>query len=207
MDRLGHVLARWHLSEQGYFVAFDLACQTPKDEGPVFRFDIAGVRLHNGRAVRAVVGAMRSWWFPSANMTPSMVRTHLLPGLLESLSDEAIGSFRSCLDLGMVPVDKVLFFSQASPEKSGEAEEILRRQGIETVYLERVATQMMEQPAGRAIHSDPLVMQVMGLLRGALRSTEESEGEAPPEKPARVAPPSPQLEFPIFDSAAESGEE
>jgi hypothetical protein len=209
MDLLGRVLARWHLSEQGYFVASDLACQRPDTEdGLVFRFDIAGVRLKNGKAVNAVVGALRSWWYPNAYLTPSLVKAHILPGLAESLSDDAVESFRACLDLGMAPVDKLLFFSHASPEKSEEAEEILRAQGIETIYLERVASQLISQPSNRAIHSDPLIMQVMGLLRGALRGSEVKEPGEVIEKPAAPEPvASPQLQLPIFESRVTAGEE
>jgi len=208
MDLLGRTLARWHLSEQGYLVTFDLACQRSGTEDcPIYRIDIAGVRLAGGKAVNAVVGALRSWWHPNAYLTPSMVRTHILPGLTDSLSDEAVETFRSCLDLGMVRVDKLLFFSHASPEKSEEAEEILRQLGIETVYLERVAVQLVQQPANKAIHSDPLVMQVMGLLRGAMRGREEKEPGEPLEKPAEVEPvQSPQLQFPMFHSTVTAGE-
>jgi hypothetical protein len=200
MDRFGQVLAKWHLSEQGYIVSFDLSCQSPEAEsGPIYHFDVAGVRLKNGKAVHAIVGAMRNWWSPSAYLTPSLIRSHLLPGIAEVLSDDAVAVFRQAYDLGAIPIEKILFYSQASPEKASEAEEILLQAGIRTIYIERIAASLVKLPAYKAVHSDPLVMQMLGMMRGAVREAAVEEGEEQKEKlekePAREDP---QLPLDLF---------
>jgi hypothetical protein len=206
MDFLGKVIAQWHLSEQGYIVAFDVSCPASgAEDGPIFKFNLAGFRFRNGRAVHAVVGELRSWWHTSAYLTPSVVRTHLLPSLSETMSDAAIQSFRNFYSLGAIPVEKILFFSHASPEKSTEAEEMLRQEGIETVYLERVAADLIHLPSHRAVHPDPLVMQVIGLLRGAFRiATEKAKEEGTGEKSQKAQVViSPQMSLNLFQEAPE----
>ena len=172
-----------------------LFCQAGfSEEGQTFRLDLAGVRLRQGKAERGVIGAMRNWWHPQAHLTPSLVRTHLLPGIAETLSDEAVQAFRRSFDLGSVPVDKLLFFSHASPEKSSEAEGILRRFDIETIYMERIAARLLRVSGSRSLQSDPLLTQVTSLLRGTLREAMEKGPIPKVEEPAAPdLPPSPQL--------------
>ncbi len=195
MDQVGRALAKWHLLEEGYLVSFDLFCQTGgTEEDQTFRLDLAGIRLRQGKAERAVMGALRNWWHPQAYLTPSLVRTHLLPGITETLSDEAVQAFRRSFDLGNAPVDKLLFFSHASPEKSSEAESILHGFGIETIYLERIAARLLQTSGSRSLQSDPLLTQVVSLLKGTLRETTEKGPIPKAEKPAEPdLPPSPQL--------------
>ncbi|MBZ0271275.1 hypothetical protein K8I61_04515 [bacterium] len=184
MDLLARALSKTHLESQGYLVSFDVPC-TESDDGDtlVWTFDVAAVRMKGGVVDGAVVGALRGWWQSSANLTPSLIRSHLAPGLFEMLSDEAIHAFRRCYHIGAAPVSRMLFFGHASPEKQDEAEELLRGRGIETIYLDRVAGALLSLPASRLPRLDPMAHEVMSLLRGAARV----ETGEPTEKPAPAA--------------------
>jgi len=202
MGLIGRALAKFHLTQQGYFVSFDVLCTPEKKEAQPYRFDIAGIRIEDGKITQAVIGILRAWWFPSAHLTPSMIRQNLKPAIPAALSDEAVRAFRRHLDLGFVPVDRLLFFSHASPEKSDEAEDMLRAWNIETVYLERVAARLQQMPAYGTHLADPFITQIMSLLRGAAKS---SGAKIPAEeKTAReiISLPTiaPQLEFGLFRS-------
>ncbi len=205
MGLIGRALAKYHLVEQGYFVSFDLLCPARNKEDQPYRFDIAGLRIESGKITQAAVGILRAWWFPSAHLTPSMIKRHLKPAIPAGLSDEAIQAFRRHLDLGFVPVDRILFFSHASPEKSDEAEEMLKALKIDTVYLERVAAHLRRMPVSGAQLADPFITQVMSLLRGAARSLEQ--GKAPEDVEEEFTPLKEpkidlQMELGLFSSAS-----
>ncbi|MCZ7583873.1 MAG: hypothetical protein M5R36_11340 [Deltaproteobacteria bacterium] len=204
MDQLGRALARWHLEGDGYIVSFDVSCASGEADGArSFRFDVVGLRVAGGAIERAVLAAMRPWWHPQAYLTPSIIRSHLLPGLSDALSEEAVDAFRQSLGLGPVPVERVLFFSHASPEKQSEAEDMLRRVGVETVYLERIAARLAETAAGRSDHTDARLTQIRSLLRGTIRAAEGRVPEPDPEAPEPVpTPPSPQLPLDFFGENA-----
>ena len=198
MGLIGRALAKFHLAEQGYFVSFDLLCPSKDSEAQPYRFDIAGLKIEEGKIVQAAVGILRAWWFPSAHLTPSMIRRHLKPAIPGALSDEAIKAFRRRLDLGFVPVDRLLFFSHASPEKSEEAERLLKTWNIDTVYLERVAAQLRSMPISGNQLADPFITQVMSMLRGATRDLRQKNAvEQEPE--VKIPVPAPRMEEPQLE--------
>ncbi|MCB9477982.1 MAG: hypothetical protein H6684_10835 [Deltaproteobacteria bacterium] len=208
MDRLGRSLAAYDLARSGYLAALDVSFAMGED-GATGRFDVVGVKLADGRVEAAVVGLLRAWWHPTAHLTPSTIRRHLQPGLTEALSDGNIAAFRAAWGLGEAPVERVLYFSHASPEKADEAESLLASLGIRPVYLERVAAELAQAPPGKEAPADIAATQFVSLVRGIGRQTALAAQSAPATRPRPSADEgiaSPQLDLKFFrDNLASSG--
>lgn len=205
MDLIGQALARRQLAADGYITAFDCEYPTGDDADAGRRsFDVVGLRIEDGRVCRVVVAAIRGWWSPSAYLTPSLIRLHLLPGLADELSDENVSAFQRRYGLAGVPVEKALYYSQASPEKAEEAEAILERYGIRTLYLDRLAAQLVLETPVRDAPAEPLLTQLRALLRGVVRDRAETTADrstVETDKGVRAVE-DPQLTLRLFGDAA-----
>lgn len=155
-------LAKWHLEQQGYLAAVDVAL-----DGSV-AIDAFGVRINANRDESAVFGVVRGWWHVGAYLTPSLIRSHLQSDrkLLErAFATERLEKAARQFRLSGVP-EKVLFYSMRSPSLAGEAEEELKLLGIRVVYLEDI---LAEALAGVKYdeRAQGTVFQALAMVKGS----------------------------------------
>lgn len=199
MERIAEALVKRYLASQGYLAAFGVSVAGVSEAGPVVKsFDVVGLRIRGGSLAEAVVGAIRAWWNPGAHLTPSLLRSHLMAGVTEALSDDAVDALRIGYGLSPAVIRKALFYSQASPEKSEEAEAMLAKFGIETVYLDREAASLARDSWPSEVPGDASIAMVRAFVRGAWREgsggTDLRESDVKPV----AEPPTPQLSLAIF---------
>ncbi len=199
MERIAESLVKRYLASQGYLAAFGVNVSATTETGPTMRaFDVVGLRIRAGSLAEAVVGVIRAWWNPGAHLTPSLLRSHLLAGVAEALSDDAVDALRIGYGLSPAVIRKVLFYSQASPEKSEEAEATLAKYGIETVYLDREAASLARESWPSEVPGDAAIAMIRAFVRGAWR--EGSGGADLRESDVKpvAEPPTPQLSLALF---------
>ncbi|MCL4233341.1 MAG: hypothetical protein KJ042_02365 [Deltaproteobacteria bacterium] len=203
MERIAEALVKRYLASQGYLAAFGVNVTAPAAGGPTTRgFDVVGLRIRSGSLAEAVVGVIRAWWNPGAHLTPSMLRSHLMAGVSEALSDVAVDALRIGYGLSPAVIRKVLFYSQASPEKSEEAEAMLAKYGIETVYLDREAASLARDSWPSEVPGDASIAMIRAFVRGAWREGSGGADLREAEVKPVAEPPTPQLSLALFGERA-----
>ena len=105
-----------------------------------------------------------------------------------AFADERIRFVRGRYGLGGVPVRKVLFYSLRSPKKAGEAEAMLRVQGIEVVYLEDIIAEVLPRMTKEPFLASSTALQTIRALRGsAMFGPARRAEKEPAKKPAAPA--------------------
>lgn len=199
MERIAEALVKRYLASQGYLAAFGVSVSAPAEGGPVTRaFDVVGLRIRSGSLAEAVVGVIRAWWNPGAHLTPSLLRSHLMASVTDALSDDSVDALRVGYGLSPAVIRKVLFYSQASPEKSEEAEAMLAKFGIETVYLDREAASLARESWPSEVPGDASIAMIRAFVRGAWREGSGGADLREVDVKPVAEPPTPQLSLALF---------
>jgi len=164
-------LAKHYLEDLGFVTATDVACPcTAEGMDRPDPLDILAVKISKGRATEVVVGLVRGWWHMGANLTPSLIRLHLETDrklLTSAFSINRISEVLKRFGLEDVPLKKVLFFSQRSPQKAKEAEKLLADMGLSAVYLEDVITEILPRRYREGAVTDDDLMAIMQTTKQA----------------------------------------
>lgn len=202
-------LVRLYLEELGYLPAFELTCPPESASEKTgnrsdLEIDVLAVQVVGGEVETAIIGVIKGYWTGSSALSPSMVR-HLegkKKTFSRSFAEHRLRFVRQRFGLGTAPIKKVLFFSVHSPQKALEAESLLRLEGIEVVYLERIIADLIPRMSKEPHLASSAALQTVRALKGSRIFSERkiSEEKRPKlkKKPSGKSAEEPEPQLTLF---------
>ena len=195
MRDVNRELVKLHLEERGYLVSFGVICTTdciPSGEQKSRRdmeIDVVAVRLANGKTQAAMLGCVKGYWMVGNHLTPSQI--HKLEDekmiLTRAFSAARMNYIRSRFGLDDVPIEKVLFYSQRSPQKHEEAERILASSGVRVVYLEDIVAEVLPRLKREPYLAESETLQTLRALRGTRLFAKAAPAKPQPSEKVKKA--------------------